>query len=91
MYYLCEEIKSLRFQRYKKIIQTTNEMRRYYFELLDENNNDLGAMIPDGSDKRAAIKKARRWMNDNDIKKAVLSVNSMRTGNLLDAIDIELI
>lgn len=66
-------------------------MRRYYFELLDENNNDLGAMIPDGSDKRAAINKARRWMNDNGIKKAVLSVNSMRTGNLLDAIDIELI
>lgn len=65
-------------------------MRRYYFELLDERNNDLGAMISDGSNKRAAINKARQWMRDNGVEKAQLSVNSMRTGNLLDVIDIEL-
>lgn len=29
-------------------------------------------------------------MKDNGIKKAILSVYSMRTDNLLDAIDIEL-
>lgn len=34
-------------------------MRRYYFELLDENYNDLGASIPDGSSKQAAINKAK--------------------------------
>lgn len=65
-------------------------MRRYYFELTDERYNDLGAAIPDGSNKQAAINKARQWMKDNGIKEAILSVNSMRTDNLLDAIDIEL-
>lgn len=65
-------------------------MRRYWFELTDEHYNDLGAFIPDGSNKQAAINKARQWMKDNGIKKAILSVNSMRTGNLLDAVDIEL-
>lgn len=65
-------------------------MRRYYFELTDEHYNDLGAFIPDGSNKQAAINKARQWMKDNGVKKAILSVNSMRTDNLLDAIDIEL-
>lgn len=65
-------------------------MRRYYFELTDGNYNDFGAFIPDGSSKQAAINKARQWMKDNGIKKAILSVNSMRTDNLLDTIDIEL-
>lgn len=65
-------------------------MRRYWFELEDEHHNDLGAAIPDGSNKQAAINKARQWMKDNGIKRAVLSINSMRTDNLLDVIDIEL-
>ena len=65
-------------------------MRRYYFELTDDRYNDLGAAIPDGSNKQAAINKARQWMRDNGVKKAVLSVNSMRTDKLLDVIDIEL-
>jgi len=64
-------------------------MRRYWFELLDERYNDLGAVIPDGSNKQAAINKARQWMKDNSIKVATLTVNSMRTDNLLDVIDIE--
>lgn len=63
---------------------------RYYFELTDEHYNDLGAFIPDGSNRQVAINKARQWMKDNGFKKAVLAINSMRTGNLLDAIDIEL-
>lgn len=50
----------------------------------------MGAAIPDGSNKQAAINKARQWMKDNGIKRAVLSINSMRTDNLLDVIDIEL-
>lgn len=65
-------------------------MKRYWFELTDEQYNDLGAAIPDGSNKQAAINKARQWMKDNGVTKAVLAVNSMRTGNLLDAVDIDL-
>ena len=65
-------------------------MRRYYFELLDENYNDLGASIPDGSSKQAAVKKAKKWMRENGIKYAQLSVNSMITDNLLQCIDIEI-
>lgn len=65
-------------------------MRRYWFELTDERYKDLGAAIPDGSNRQAAINKARQWMKDNGVKKAVLAINSMRTGNLLDAIDIEI-
>ena len=65
-------------------------MRRYYFELTDDHYNDLGAFIPDGSNKQAAINRARQWMKDNGVKRAILEVSSMRTDNLLDAIDIEL-
>ena len=50
----------------------------------------MGAAIPDGSNKRAAINRARQWMRDNGVARATLAVNSMRTDNLLDAIDIEL-
>jgi hypothetical protein len=65
-------------------------MRRYWFELTDERYNDLGAAIPDGSNKQAAINKARQWMRDNNVAKAMLAVNSMRTDSLIDVIDIEL-
>ena len=64
-------------------------MRRYWFELQDERYNDLGAAIPDGSSKQAAINKAKRWMKDNGVKVANLAINSMRTDNLLDVIEIE--
>lgn len=65
-------------------------MRRYWFELEDDRYNELGAAIPDGSNKQAAINKARRWMEINGVEIAKLIVNSMRTGNILDVIDIEL-
>lgn len=65
-------------------------MRRYWFELEDERYNELGAAIPDGSSKQAAINRARQWMKDNGVKVAKLIVNSMRTDNILDVIDIEL-
>lgn len=65
-------------------------MKRYWFELTDEHYNDLGAAIPDGGNKQAAINKARQWMRDNSVTKAKLVVNSMRTDNLIDVIDIEL-
>ena len=65
-------------------------MKRYWFELTDERYNDLGVVIPDGSNKQVAINKARQWMRDNSVTKAMLAVNSMRTDNLIDVIDIEL-
>ena len=65
-------------------------MKRYWFELTDERYNDLGAAIPDGSNKQTAINKAKQWMRDNNVAKAMLAVNSMRTDNLIEVIDIEL-
>lgn len=65
-------------------------MRRYWFELEDDRYNELDAAIPDGSNKQAAINKARRWMEINGVEIAKLIVNSMRTDNILDVIDIEL-
>ena len=65
-------------------------MKRYYFELLDSDYHDLGALIPDGSSKQSAINRAKRWMVANGIKSAQLSVNSMITDNILQIIDIEI-
>lgn len=65
-------------------------MRRYWFELEDDRYNELGAAIPDGSSKQAAINRARQWMKDNGVRVAKLIVNSMRTDNILDVVDIEL-
>lgn len=65
-------------------------MKRYYFELLDSNYDNLGASIPDGSHKTTAVNRAKKWMRENGIKEAQLSVNSMRTDNLLEAIEITL-
>lgn len=65
-------------------------MRRYWFELTDAHNQDLGAFIPDSSSKQSAINRAKRWMKENCIDKAVLVINSMATNNLIDIIDIEI-
>ena len=65
-------------------------MRRYYFVLTDVHCNNLDAFIPDGSNKQTAVNHAKRWMKENGVKVAQLEVNSMRTDNLLDVIDIEL-
>ena len=65
-------------------------MKRYWFELLNESYDNLGASIPDGSSKQTAINRAKRWMKDNGVKYAQLSVNSMRTENILEIIEIEL-
>ena len=65
-------------------------MRRYWFELLNESYDNLGVLIPDGSSKQTAINRARRWMKENGVKYAQLSVNSMRTDNILEIIEIEL-
>ena len=61
-------------------------MRRYYFQLLNDRYDDLGAFIPDGSHKETAINRAKRWMRENKVPEATLSVNSMATSNILDMI-----
>ena len=65
-------------------------MKRYYFALMDADYNDLGVLIPDGSNKQTAVNRAKRWMQDNGVKTAQLQVNSMITDNLLEFIDIEI-
>ena len=66
-------------------------MRRYYFELTDRNYNDLGAFIPDGYNKEVAVRQAKKWMAENSIVLATLVVSSLRTSNVLDVIDINIL
>ncbi len=65
-------------------------MKRYWFQLLTENYDELGAMIPDGSSKATAVNYAKRWMQQNGINSAILTANSLVTSNILDMIKIEL-
>lgn len=65
-------------------------MKRYWFTLMDEAYEDLGVSIPDGSSKTTAVNRAKRWMKENGVKSAQLQVNSMRTDNILEFIDITL-
>nr|UVN01227.1 MAG: hypothetical protein [Bacteriophage sp.] len=65
-------------------------MKRYYYELLDEDYNSYEAAIPDGRIKSRAIAQAKRAMKDLGIKRALLEVNSMRTSDILDIIPVEL-
>lgn len=65
-------------------------MNRYYFELLDEDHNDLGVFIADAATKATGIRRAKKVMKENGIKSAELSVSSLATDNLLDLIPIEL-
>ncbi len=65
-------------------------MKRYWFQLLTADYDELGALIPDGSSKATAANRAKRWMRQNGVDNAVLAVNSMVTSNILDMISIEL-
>lgn len=65
-------------------------MKRYWFTLMDEHYNDIGASIPDGSSKETAVNRAKRWMKENGVKSAQLEVNSMATSNILDIIQIDI-
>lgn len=65
-------------------------MKRYWFTLMNEAYEDLGVLIPDGSSKATAVNRAKRWMQENGVKSAQLQVNSMRTDNLLEYIEITL-
>ncbi len=66
------------------------DMKRYWFQLLTSNYDELNALIPDGSNKISAKNQAKRWMKQNSIDSAILAVNSMATSNILDMIQIEL-
>lgn len=65
-------------------------MKRYYYELMDEDYNSCEAAIPGGRIKARAIAQAKRAMRDLGIRRALLVVNSMRTSNILDIITAEL-
>lgn len=65
-------------------------MKRYWFALMNDAYEDLGVSIPDGSSKATAVNRAKRWMQENGVKSAQLQVNSMRTDNLLEFIEITL-
>ena len=66
-------------------------MKRYYYELMDEDYNSYEAAIPDGRIKARAIAQAKRAMRDlGGIRRALLAVNSMMTSNMLDIITVEL-
>jgi len=65
-------------------------MKRYWFALMDKNYEDLGVLIPDGSNKQTAVNRAKRWMQENGVRAAQLQVNSMITNNLLEFIDSEI-
>ena len=65
-------------------------MKRYWYQLLTENYDELGALIPDRSSKTTVTNRAKRWMQQNGIDSAVLEVSSMATSNILDMILIEL-
>ena len=65
-------------------------MKRYYYELMDEDYNSYEADIPDGRIKARAIAQAKRAMKDLGLQRALLVVNSLTTSNILDIITIEL-
>lgn len=43
------------------LVESSLTMKRYYYELLDAEYNDLGASIPDGWHQSTAINQARAW------------------------------
>lgn len=65
-------------------------MKRYYYELMDEDYNSYEVAIPGGRIKSRAIAQAKRAMKDLGIRRALLEVNSMRTSDILDIIPVEL-
>lgn len=54
-------------------------MKRYYYELMDEDYNSYEAAIPDGRIKARAIAQAKRAMRDlgGGIRKALLGGGSI--------------
>lgn len=70
--------------------ENKSTMKRYYYELMDEDYNSYDAAIPDGRIKARAIAQAKRAMKALGIRKALLEVNSLSTSNILDIITVEL-
>ena len=61
-------------------------MKRYYYQLINEQCEEFEAFLPDGSHKENAANRARKWMRENGIAEATLVVNSIFTSNILDMI-----
>lgn len=64
-------------------------MKRYWSVISEKGVQDLRKVIPDGTSKQDAIRKARKWIKDNAVKSAFLVGSSIRTDKLLDVILIE--
>lgn len=60
-------------------------MKRYYYELMDEDYNSYEAAINQGY---CSSKTSNEGLGG--IRRALLVVNSMRTSNILDIITVEL-
>lgn len=65
-------------------------MKRYYFNVLREDYSVIESIsIPDGSSKLSAYRLAQRLIKLAKITDACyLEVNSMKTSNLLDLIEL---
>ena len=60
-------------------------MKRYWFQLLTSNYDELNVCIPDGSSKISATNLAKRWMKQNNINSAILAVNRDRKSTRLNS------
>lgn len=65
-------------------------MKRYYYELMDDNYNSYEVSIPDGRIKARAIAQAKRIMKQKGLKTAILSINSLKTSDILDMVTLKL-
>lgn len=65
-------------------------MGRYYFEVTDENYNDLGLLVSDDCSKLAAIGKVKKWMRENRVSRTILAIKSTKTNYLLEVIKIDI-
>lgn len=54
------------------------------------NYDEINVPISDGSHKPTAINQGKRWMNEIHITEARLVINSMKTDNIIEIIDIKL-
>lgn len=58
-------------------------MKLYYYELMDEDYNSYDGRIK-------TIAQAKRAMKDLGIERALLVVNSMRTSEILDTVELDI-
>lgn len=60
---------------------------KYWFELLTIDYDNLGCFIPDGT-VASARRCVKQYMREHEISEAILTRNSLVTGDLLECIDV---